>query len=162
MPRIGQSPSRLNQFGFGPRANSAQQRPIGTCAESAVGGMMPEVAIVTRLEPDQIRDVIQRELEPIAKRLDLLEERQTRIEALLHELRDLVVSQQTIKEWYTPSEVAQILDRRPYTVQEWCRLQRVNARKRPTGRGDADEWEISHDEVERIRNHGLLPIPAKY
>lgn len=70
--------------------------------------------------------------------------------------------QRMVKESYSPAEVAQILDKRPYTVREWCRLQRVNAVKRPCGRGASEEWEISHEEVERIKAHGLLPVPAKY
>lgn len=68
----------------------------------------------------------------------------------------------TQKEWYSPSEVAELLGKAPFTVREWCRLGRVKVRKRPTGRGDAKEWEISLEEVERIRNHGLLPRPTKY
>ena len=82
--------------------------------------------------------------------------------ATLGELRDLVVSQRTIKDWYSPEEVAEILKKQPYTVREWCRYRRINARKRPTGRGDAKEWEISHEELERIKSHGLLPILTKY
>ena len=70
--------------------------------------------------------------------------------------------QNTVKEWYSPKEVAELLEKSPFTVQEWCRLDRINARKRPTGRGDAKEWEISREEVERINNHGLLPRPTKY
>jgi hypothetical protein len=73
------------------------------------------------------------------------------------------VSQSTVpKEWYSPTEVAELLGKAPFTVREWCRHGRVNVRKRPTGRGDAKEWEISRDEVERIRNHGLLPLRTKY
>ena len=91
-----------------------------------------------------------------------MQEQQDATTATLTELRNFVVTQRTVKDWYSPVEVAEILDKKPYTVREWCRLQRVKARKRPTGRGDADEWEISHDELERIKNNGLLPIPTKY
>jgi hypothetical protein len=85
-------------------------------------------------------------------------ERLERIETLLSGL----VGQNPKKEWYSPVEVAAAFGKKPYTVREWCRLLRINARKRPSGRGAADEWEISHDELERIKNHGLLPIPTKY
>lgn len=92
-----------------------------------------------------------------------------RIEATLAEIITLLktlLSQpqqaSSVKDAYTPIEVATILGKRPYTVREWCRLQRINATKRPVGRGAAEEWEIGHDEIERIRNHGLLPTPTRY
>jgi hypothetical protein len=75
------------------------------------------------------------------------------------DVREELGQNKTTKEWYSPKEVAQLFGKAPFTVREWCRLGRIIARKRPTGRGDADEWEISNDEVERYRNHGLLPIP---
>jgi hypothetical protein len=84
------------------------------------------------------------------------------VEAKLDVLINLLADRRPAKEWYTPVEVAEMLGKRPYTVREWCRLGRINARKRPTGRGDADEWEVSAEELERYQNHGLLPIPTKY
>jgi hypothetical protein len=98
----------------------------------------------------------------MAEQLAEVKEQQRAMTATLAELRDFLVAQRTIKEWYSPEEVAQILGKQPYTVREWCRYMRINARKRPTGRGDAKEWEISHEELERIKSHGLLPIPSKY
>ncbi len=61
------------------------------------------------------------------------------------------------KQWFTTEEVAQILDRAPWTVRQWCRLGRVQAKKRQCGRGLSAEWIISRDEIARIRNEGLLP-----
>jgi hypothetical protein len=91
-----------------------------------------------------------------------VQERQRKIDAVLAEVRNHLLNQEPVREWYSPAEVAAILKKRPFTVREWCRLRRINARKRRTGRGDADEWEISCEELERIKNHGLLPIPLKY
>ncbi len=64
--------------------------------------------------------------------------------------------------FYSPTEAAVLLNKRPYTVREWCRLQRIHASKRTTGRGSALEWEISREEIQRIREHGLLPLPERY
>jgi hypothetical protein len=81
-------------------------------------------------------------------------ERLDRIETLLEQL----VSQRSVKDWYTTAEVAQILGRAEFTVREWCRLGRVYASKRDCGRGRAKEWIISHEELTRLRNEGLLAL----
>lgn len=75
------------------------------------------------------------------------------IEALLAAL----VEQRTVKEWYSTAEMAAILGRAKFTVREWCRLGRVRAEKKKCGRGPASEWIVSHDELTRVRNEGLLP-----
>ena len=85
---------------------------------------------------------------------DLLE-RLDRMEEMIGRL----LKQPQAKDWYTPAEVAELLDRAEWTVREWCRNHRVHAKKRSGGRGKTLEWIISHDEVVRIQNHGLLPLP---
>jgi excisionase family DNA binding protein len=72
---------------------------------------------------------------------------------------ELLVEQRTIKEWYTTDEVAEILGKAPFTVREWCRNGRINAAKPDCGRGSAKEWIISHTELRRIQNEGLLAEP---
>ena len=84
------------------------------------------------------------------------------LQQTITELRSLLVSQKTAKESYTTIEVAQILGRKPYTVREWCRLKRVNAIKAMCGRGCEEEWRITHEELLRIQNDGLLPQPERY
>lgn len=69
-----------------------------------------------------------------------------------------IIIQRTTKEYYTTSEVAKILCRAEFTVREWCRLGRVWAEKRQCGRGNTKEWIISHEELTRIQNEGLLPM----
>lgn len=81
-------------------------------------------------------------------------DRLTRIEDLLAQL----VSTRATKEFYSTSEVAELLDRAEFTVREWCRLGRIHAEKRMSGRGASKEWMIANDELNRIRNEGLLPI----
>jgi hypothetical protein len=100
-------------------------------------------------------------------RLYAIELRQQRIETLLDSIQSIVTqirndsSGHLKKNWYSPAEAAKILGKRPYTVREWCRFGRINARKRAGGRGDAAEWEVSVEEIERYRDHGLLPIPKR-
>jgi hypothetical protein len=84
---------------------------------------------------------------------DLLLERLDRLEARLDE----IAGQRAGKERYNTAEVAQLLGKAEFTVREWCRLGRVHAQKRQSGRGPAGEWMISHAELDRIRNEGLLP-----
>jgi len=90
---------------------------------------------------------------PVADLGPLLD-RLGRIEDALVQLLD----RNTVKEYYTTAEVAKLLGKADFTVREWCRLNRVHAEKRQTGRGRAKEWIISHQELTRIRNEGLLPI----
>jgi Helix-turn-helix domain len=81
-----------------------------------------------------------------------------KIESLLATL----VEQKQVKEWYTTAEAAKLLDKAEFTVREWCRLGRIHAKKKKCGRGIAGEWIISHAELMRVKNEGLLPEPRPY
>jgi len=59
---------------------------------------------------------------------------------------------------YTVEEAASLMGRSPYTVREWCRHGRIHASKRPEKRGGAELWNVSADEVTRVKNEGLLPL----
>lgn len=86
-----------------------------------------------------------------------LKEQLDRVEQLLIKL----VAQHTQKEYYSTSDIARILKRSEFTVREWCRLRRVWAEKRKSGRGNTFEWKIAHNELLRIQNEGLLPNKGK-
>jgi hypothetical protein len=90
-------------------------------------------------------------LDAIAENLRRVDERFGRLEALL-------VQERTLKEYYTPKDVARLLGKKEYTVREWCRLGRINARKLPGGRGNEGEWRIPHEELVRYQNEGLLSL----
>lgn len=77
---------------------------------------------------------------------------------LLVEVRDLLVHQRQVRDHYSTDEAARILGKADWTVREWCRLGRVNAEKRRSGRGRAQEWVIPHAELLRIQKEGLLPL----
>lgn len=68
----------------------------------------------------------------------------------------------SVREFYSVSEFAQLVEKSEYTVREWCRLLRVNAEKCDAGHGDSKAWKIPSDELARYRDHGLLPIPTRY
>ena len=59
--------------------------------------------------------------------------------------------------WYSTAEFGRLIDRSAFCVREWAREGRIAARKRPTGRGRRCEWEIHISELQRYRDHGLLP-----
>jgi hypothetical protein len=58
---------------------------------------------------------------------------------------------------YSVEEFAELVKRRPFTVREWCRLGRLNARKSMTHAGPTTKWVIGRTELDRFRREGLLP-----
>jgi len=83
------------------------------------------------------------------------DERFDRIEELLRTL----IEQRKVKDWYSVNEVAEMLGKAPFTIREHARLGRISASKRKSGRGPHSEWMVSHEELIRIQNEGLLPDP---
>jgi hypothetical protein len=71
---------------------------------------------------------------------------------------DQIINRHQIQDYYSTSDIAEILKRSEFTVRQWCRLHRVHAEKRPCGRGRSQEWMISHVELQRIQSEGLLPL----
>lgn len=82
-----------------------------------------------------------------------LEEWMERIESMLTGL----VEQQQVREWYEVDEFARLVGKAPFSIREHCRLGRLNAEKRRSGRGAHAQWVISHAELLRYRREGLLP-----
>jgi DNA-directed RNA polymerase specialized sigma24 family protein len=71
---------------------------------------------------------------------------------------DQIINRHQIRDYYSTSDIAEILKRSEFTVRQWCRLRRVHAEKRLCGRGRSQEWMISHSELQRIQSEGLLPL----
>jgi hypothetical protein len=86
--------------------------------------------------------------------LAVLTQRLDRIEAVLTTLLD----RETVKDWYSTDEFARLVGKAEFTVREWCRLGRVRAEKKGSGRGRYQSWVVSHAELLRYRQHGLLPV----
>src|SRR5262245_55011717 len=62
-----------------------------------------------------------------------------------------------VKETYSTKEVAERLDRKPWTVRDWCNHGQAKAAKKP-GKGRTDKWRIPHDELIRLQNEGPMPV----
>lgn len=71
---------------------------------------------------------------------------------------DQLVEREKIKEWYTTEELAKVVGKAEFTVREWCRLGRIKAQKRQSGRGKFLAWVVSHEELLRFQREGLLPL----
>jgi hypothetical protein len=125
--------------------------------------MLPYKSHVEGFDPSGMNDVAALGVgdSAITTRLERLEVGLAKLFDALDVVRELVASKVVVKEWYTTNEVAHILTRRPYTVREWCRLGRVNATRTHAGRGEVEEWRISHLELQRIQNEGLLPLKPR-
>jgi len=83
-----------------------------------------------------------------------LRERLDRIDAMLA----VLVERQQVREWYTTHEFARAVGKAEFTIREYCRLGRLHAEKRQSGRGQHPQWVLSHGELERYRRHGLLAL----
>jgi len=93
----------------------------------------------------------------IQRRLDAIERKLDRI---LYELGQARAD--STRTHFTVEEAARALGKTTFTVREWCRLGRMNATKRAEKRGGAEMWNISAQEIDRVRNEGLLPVdPAR-
>lgn len=86
----------------------------------------------------------------------VLFERLERIEGTL----TVLLSREMAKEWYSTSEFSRLVGKAEFTVREWCRLGRVKAEKRASGRGKYTDWIVSHEELLRYRREGLLPAAS--
>jgi hypothetical protein len=75
---------------------------------------------------------------------------------MIIQIHEMLASPKVSREWYSVEEGAELLHKKPYTVREWCRQGRLNARKRTEKRGGAELWSISADEITRYKNEGLL------
>jgi hypothetical protein len=83
-----------------------------------------------------------------------VEERLANIEAMLA----VLVERQTPAEFFGIEEFARMVGRSSFTCREWCRLGRIHAVKKQSGRGAYAGWAVSHAELLRYRREGLLPV----
>jgi hypothetical protein len=85
-----------------------------------------------------------------------VEERLDKLESLL----TILVERQTVKDFYEIEEFAKLVGKSCFTCREWCRLGRIYAKKKLSGRGAYARWVVSHAELLRYQKEGLLPIQS--
>lgn len=83
-----------------------------------------------------------------------VEERLEKIEFLLVAL----VERQQVKDFYEIEEFARLVGKSCFTCREWCRLGRIRAEKKLSGRGAYARWVVPHVELLRCQKEGLLPF----
>lgn len=69
-----------------------------------------------------------------------------------------LVERRTVKDFYEIEECAKLVGKAEFTVREWCRLGRIRAEKKLSGRGAYARWVVPHAELLRYPREGLLPI----
>jgi hypothetical protein len=82
-----------------------------------------------------------------------VEERLEKIESLIV----VLVERQQVREWYTTEQFARLVGKAEFTCREWCRLGRITATKKASGRGKHSAWAIGHEEWLRYQRGGLRP-----
>lgn len=82
-----------------------------------------------------------------------IEDRLARIEGMLFQLAKRDCS----RSWYSVEEFSRVVGRSAFTCRQWCRLGRIRAHKKASGRGAHTGWAISHEELLRYQREGLLP-----
>lgn len=137
-------------------ARSAASDVVGELRGSLTRLLCAEDSEATRVEVARISEFRQA-LVAMLQTLLMIDERLARSESMVEEVRDVLKNQRPQKEWYSVPELAALLGKAEFTVREWCRLGRVHADKRQCGRGNSQEWIVSHEELTRFQNQGLLP-----
>jgi hypothetical protein len=74
----------------------------------------------------------------------------------IEQTRGHLVDRETVEACYSIDEFSRLVRKSEFTAREWCRLGRVVAKKRESGRGPHAQWVISHEERLRYRRDGLL------
>lgn len=92
-------------------------------------------------------------VQAISQRLYAVESTLVSITSLLSELNRNASTSRFEKEWYTTSEVADILSKSDFTIREkWCNQGRIECEKDPY----SGKWRIPAAEVRRLQAGGAL------
>ena len=103
--------------------------------------MLPQLA-----NSDNHSDAILRAIFAVGQRLEA-------VARDVAEIRNIVTSTRTDKEWYSTTELADALGKSQFTIQErWCNERRIECEKDP----DSNKWRIPGHEYRRLIGGGAL------
>jgi len=116
---------------------------LATSLERVLLGLRTQPVVASR----EISQPVQSQ-EVVADHLIALQQKVT-------EVCQIVTGQRFEKEWYSTGELAEILGKSQFTIQErWCNDGRIECEKDPNSR----KWRIPGHEVRRLKGGGgLLP-----
>ena len=115
--------------------------------------MRPKTQISQLYEQDPNLSKPMSESFSMKNQLILMEQRQE----ILITMVTALFKKQTVKDWYTTDEFAELVGKAEFTVREWCRNGRIHGEKQGSGRGASKAWVISHAELQRFQKEGQLP-----
>jgi len=85
----------------------------------------------------------------------VLEQNRNLLEQMNELKKDLAISRP--KEAYTVEEAAERLNRKPYTVRQWCNKGQVKDVYKVRGKGRQGEWRIPHEVLVKLQAEGPGP-----
>ena len=136
-----------DRHGNGAKDFEAQVDRLAICLKRVLLNFTAQAVPAVTGNETTHRDVT-RSLETVAHRLSV-------VERIVTEIHETVLGQRLEKEWYTTGELAEILGKSQYTIQErWCNERRIECEKDP----DSGKWRIPGHEVRRLRVGGG-PLP---
>ena len=92
-------------------------------------------------------------LQRVLGMLQIFDRRLDHLESLLAEVSRNVSCPKSEKEWYSTTELAELLGKKDFTIREkWCNQGRIECEKDP----DSGKWRIPAEEVHRLQNGGGL------
>jgi hypothetical protein len=74
----------------------------------------------------------------------------------MKEALDVLLKRQTVKEFYSTEEFAELTGLKPKTVRDYLSESRLQGTKQRSGHGRAKKWAVPHEELLRFQREGLL------
>ena len=138
-----------------PRARSSQREDFPSEVHALADKLENILLSLRNRQPSGERSWDSGDSRLILQSLQIVADRLMGLEKLATEIHQLLIGQRQEKEWYSTGELAEILGKSQYTIQErWCNDGRIECEKDPA----TGKWRIPGHEIRRLRaGGGMLP-----